>query len=352
MAIVVDVGEPVPLGIGGTFARAFPADEGWHLFFGAGGGLHHLSFGEDLLVEDVGRVELTGRSDLQDHAIALCPDGTWLHASSMTRTEADDSALAFRYDADLARIAEATLARDRVDRRHNDLPIVCSPLVDATASFADPYPNDAFFIALGEDASPVRETSVHWANVTGASLAHDPDTDTIVAMAVTTELYAGRFDADFELLDSRRVEAPVEGIYWPQGLLRVGDHWIVAHVARPADSAFSQDGGDIWLEVLDLEFAVEETVRVTELEPPDGAMRPWIGLRGETLVVTWDRAGELHLSEVTLDLSVPDTGGADTGAEDTLDPIPATTTCGCGGSSAWIWLGGLAGWRRRPTRTP
>ena len=51
---------------------------------------------------------LTGRTDLIDHAISKCPDGTYMHLGSGEVVVPDDSAWGFRYDADWNMIAEAS----------------------------------------------------------------------------------------------------------------------------------------------------------------------------------------------------------------------------------------------------
>jgi hypothetical protein len=72
--VVIDVGEPVTLSMGGGWARAFPADEGgWHFLWSAGGDYNVLPMGADLSVRDTDRTRLTGRTDLVDHGITRCP---------------------------------------------------------------------------------------------------------------------------------------------------------------------------------------------------------------------------------------------------------------------------------------
>jgi hypothetical protein len=335
VAVVVDVGEPVPLGVGGTFARVFRVDDGWELFWAAGGDLQRLPMGDDLTVEDVGRVALTGRDDLQDHAIVRCPDGTWLHVATGSTVDPNDSAWTFRYDAALNLVASAPVAEGGELRLH-DIPLVCSPLVDATAGYTG-FPNVATYLALDADGAPGARSEMEWVNVTGSSLVYDEDTDTLVGFGVTTALFAGRLDADLRLLSE--VEVPVAAdAYWPQGVVRAGDHWLLAYMAR-GDGAFADDTGDVRLAVLDLDFALVEDVAITDWGGGDGAMRPGLALDGERLLVSFDRAQEAYVVEVTLDLGSGE--AADTG--DTGEPeagaVPPTRDCGCGGGSAWLLVG-------------
>ena len=106
---VLEISEEVHLeGIGGGWGRAFAVGDGsWHYLFGGGGDYRYLPLTADYDFTFSETVDLTGRTDLVDHSISLCPDGTYLHMASGAVIVSDDSAWGFRYDSEWNLIAEA-----------------------------------------------------------------------------------------------------------------------------------------------------------------------------------------------------------------------------------------------------
>jgi hypothetical protein len=346
--IVVDVGADRAMGVGGNWARAFANGDGtWDFTWAAGGDYNVLPMGADLTVVDRDRVTLTGRDNLVDHAIVRCDDGTFLHAASGNVDTFDDSAWAFRYDADWGRIAEATLEERVGTRGHNDLPVLCSPVGDATA-FLEASAHAPVLFWLGDDAAKTSEVTLADAPaLTGGSLAWDPDTDLLVVVGTAQDgtVWIDTYDDALTRVDRVEVDLSTgdERVYWPQATLRAGEHWLVAHMARDDGAGFSADEGNVWLAVFDLDWNLVQHVQVTDFSPPTGAMRPGLARDGDTLLVLYDVSVTPHLTPLTLD------GGAlgeDPVVADEDEGIPPTRACGCGdGSAALLLLAVRRRWR-------
>ena len=125
---IVSVGTEVVMPLGGGWARAFPADEGWNLLFAAGGDYNVLPMTDALTINDRDRRGIIGRTDLKDHAIARCPDGSFLHVGSANLHVDNDSAYADRLDESFNRVASGTVEEGNSARQHNDPALICAPV--------------------------------------------------------------------------------------------------------------------------------------------------------------------------------------------------------------------------------
>ncbi len=150
---------------------------------------------------------------------------------------------------------------------------------------------------------------------------------------------------------------------WPQGLIRVGNHRIVAYLVTMEVHGTHQDTGDVWLSAFDLDWNHVETVEVA-VEPSDwwAYSRPFVTRKGNVLLVTYDHANGNQMSVVTVDLGALGVESGDTGlpdpdsGDDTGDSSGpgGAADCGCSGiahsgSSGWLLglLGALVGRRRQ-----
>lgn len=313
-----EVGEPVHLESSGTWARALPRAGGWTLAFARNGELHTVPLErEDFGVFSLARTEeraLTSSGGvLTDHAIKRCPDGTWLHVATGTVEDDSDSAWAFRYDADLELLAEA-LIQDRVTEvPHHDPPVLCSRLGQGPA-FPGPEEfdpsGDASFLHL-DAAAEVAHTSTLPGDprASGSSLLTLPDADRTVYIGYNYRdtMHVLELDADFEVVSEREVLLLGDGLraYWPQGLLRVGEHYLVAFMGRE-DMTGGGDRGDVFLGVFDDDWTLLQQEQLTDFGWEDGAMRPWLARRGAQLLVTYDRSNQHYIQELTLDVAALD----------------------------------------------
>jgi hypothetical protein len=158
---------------------------------------------------------------------------------------------------------------------------------------------------------------------TGSSLRAELDTDTLLVVHGIHNSWDGgihmrRYTPDLELLEDKPLQVPLpsedHAPYWPQGLLRVGDHYLVAYVVGTRDAVDMY--GDIQLTAFDADFEEVETITVIKQGDLEwGFMRPWISCREDQVVVSFDHNNDqvTFLASVTLDLEAlgVDTSGAD-----------------------------------------
>ncbi len=362
--IVRSVSDEISTGLGGNWARAWPADDGgWDFLWAAGGDYVLLPMTADLAVTDFDRVRLTGRSNLVDHAITRCPDGSWLHGASANLDDFNDSAYAFRYDADFALTAEATVEERVTTVQHNDLAALCSGPRSGLAFAAQ---DGAVFFPVATDGAVGAPVSLPDApRLTGGAMYYEAESDTIIAINFEFRgpLTLVRYTPDFELVERRdidAVEAPHTG-YWAQGLLRVGDVYIVAHMARDESQGWQSDEGDVWLTFFDTAWNVLERHQISHNTAPLGGMRPGLARRDDQLLVFYDKEVQPRVFDVRLDLAAmgvdgtEDSGGTwDSGTDTGVpygDMIADKGACGCasggGAVPAWAILGVALARRRR-----
>jgi hypothetical protein len=307
---VLDIGDEVRLdGVGGGWGRAFPAGDGdWHYLFGGAGDYRHMALSSDFQFSFNQVTSLTGRVDLIDHAIAKCPDGTYLHLASGEVVVPDDSAWGFRYDSEWNLIAQADVDVSNPDYQHNDLPVLCSTAVDMVV-FQPRIDAEAAVVMLDADLNPISHnlTMSPVPPVPGSSLYYDSDSNTIVRLTAPeiesedatprNKLIVFRiyWDQDEPYEVKTEIDMTAAGIgsdwhaYWPQGLLRVGDFYFVSHMARPVDGGFNQDDGNLYLEVFDENFNLVETHQLTDDAGPEANQRPSLALQNDILLVTYDK---------------------------------------------------------------
>jgi hypothetical protein len=313
---VTSVGAEQATGLGGGWARAFPDDAGWSLLWSAGGDFQRLPMAADLSVVDRDRTALTGRSDLVDHAIALCPDGTYLHAASASVDSPNDSAYAFRQAADFALTASATVEERSPGRPHNDMAVLCSPVGDGVA-FGSMNGGHVDFFPLGDEATPGTPVTLEGApTMSGGSLYYEASSDTILVINFdfAGELQIARYDTELRRIETITrdvVSAPLRG-YWAQALLRVGDVYVLGHMARDDSAGFELDEGDVYLSFFDLDWNLLEQDRISRNVPPLGGMRPALARKGDQLLVLYDKDVQPMIFDVRLDLEAL---GVDTGVD-------------------------------------
>ncbi len=98
-------------------------------------------------------------------------------------------------------------------------------------------------------------------------------------------------------------------VYWPQSVQRVGDLYFLAHMARERDLGWSEDLGNVYLLVLDERFNIVEHHQLTHYEVADvGAMRPFIAVQGDVMILVYDYLIRPHGLNIVLDLEAIESG--------------------------------------------
>lgn len=346
-----------------TWVRAFSRDDGdWWLLMGLGGDYGVSVLGADMSWDERELVALTGQTNLIDHGITRCPDGSYLHASSANLDQPNDSAYAFTYTADWQKLGGAAIEERQSGVAHNDMAILCGGghrVVGFSAM------GKGILHHIGEDALVTHKSEVDGIGfLTGGGMLADPDTGGVLLVTNGNrnhQLFVYELDADYQVLEKHTVDAAPEGYYayWPQVLQRVGDHLLLGFMARIESEGWSQDTGNVWLAALDADLNVVERVQVSQHEAPEGAMRPWVARNGTTLLVTADRLVRPHLYTVELgaaawglsgtpvDTGLPaedSGGGEDSGTGPDGDKGGGGGRCGgcASGPAGGLWAAALA----------
>ena len=154
------------------------------------------------------------------------------------------------------------------------------------------------------------------------------------------------YDSNFGLVETAEVELlqPPLRAYWAQGLIQIGDYFVLAHMGKD-DAWMGSDKGDVFVSILDRDWMLVEQQRVTFLEDGEGAMRPWVARKGDQMLVSFDLYTEqtivemrLDLSQFGLDGSEPDTGVDPGGTWVAASPDSDAAECGCKSSEATLVL--------------
>lgn len=343
-------GEPVFLPVGGNWARAFPAAEGWTFLFAAGGEYNLLPMSDSFEVRDVNRVLLTGHTDLKDNQIVQCPDGTFFHAGSADLETQADTLYTFRYTADFVLTQTTTVADRDSTKRLNDPALACGGDGKTWIGAVDEHFSSILYEVPPDTSAPVLHEVPEFPFLQGGSLVYDPASDTLVAIgAGNGDPYYVRTAMDYVVGDKTSLGITPEGqrAYWPQAVLEVGDVYLLAFMARDDAQGWSVDTGDVWIAAFDHDWTLIETLQVTHATPPDGAMRPGLAVKGDQLLVLYDELTEMYLVPIPLwpdgtptDSGTTDsgpgdsgdsgpTGGDDSATVDCCKPDAADPACGC-----------------------
>ena len=385
------VGEPQVWEQGGVWSRPMPTDDGWKLFlatqndFWVADLVEGAAFGEWELDRE-SKINLTNRGTLQDNSLARCPDGSFLIASSASLVDPNDSSYWTWVSADFEVLGSGPVEESSNARPHNDLVSVCNPVatgvVHTEFGSADDFTSTLFHVDLvaGEVSGT---SSLADVKAEGGAIAYDSRDGSLVA-TMADLFFNGAvvvFDDSLALLEKESVDL-VDGDWketWPQGLLRVGDYWLVATLARDEEEYGRGEFGDVFLVVLDDSFKVLQRERLTTYLDDGGenVNRPWLAREDERLMVGFDALNRHGVLEVELDLEAfgvepgSDDGGGDDGwtgggddgtgddgatgadgGEDDVDGASGCRGCAAKGTSGLGWAGlvgvlGLLGLRRR-----
>jgi hypothetical protein len=381
---VIDVAEPKILPIGGGWAHAVRAEDGWHFFFAAGGEYWRLPMSEDFEVRDYERIGLTGRDDLIDHSLQNCPDGTYLHLATANPDFSGEYPVSFTYDEEFNLVSGTTLGEVTPDRIYHDLPAACEEGGSWTAFLVEFGTNELVELnALGEPVASFLIEDVM--PPLGGTLIEDLTSGELLLISgvSTNSITVTAFGDDLapRVVAQRNVVPNGEKVYFTQAALRLKNHIIVAFMVQPENDPYVADSGNLGLVIFDKHWNIVENLILSDNPVPWGGQRPSLARKKDTLLVLYDRQAsrdgpvQPELFVLTLDLDAfeadsqtgSDSGApADTGAEpdSPQDTSPefetqhtaAISICGCGSLTpvpSWGWLAGLAlVWRRRRAIRP
>lgn len=318
-SFVTRVDPPVAVGVDGRHGRPFLDQDGrWHLGHGRSGRFHDVILGDDLRAEiETARIVIDGDGLFVDHALAACPDGTYLHTASGNLEVPDDTAWATLLGPDLEAGVTLPLVERDPEMSTNDMAALCTEdqRLVAFAGYGDPeleIPNrnwlyrvtDAVLAGAEPERVPLHEAP----RINGTSLVWDDPSQQLLVLGMPggSSLQVAAYDAALEPVARQSVTLDMPAgvqAYWSAAAAAVGDGYVLVHMGRAREQGFAQDTGDVFLTVMDRSLFFVQTVRLTNLEPPNGAMRPGLAVQGDELLVVWDQEGRFSATRVQLDLS-------------------------------------------------
>ena len=383
---IVEVGEEIDWGIGGAWARLFIQEPVDVFFYAAGGEFWKMDFLEDYELLEQQKVPLSGRTNLDDHAIRQCPDGSYLHAASGKIEETNDSGYMMMYDASWARINNHVLGEKSSEIAYNDMPLICHEK-GRFVSFIDYNVWGSLLYKLDETGKPVQEYRIPEIGLSeGGTFLEDPtsgDLALVTSNHDNSALEVNFLDWDLNFLSTKtlfEIDPMVDRVYWPQAVEVIGTRIVVAYVNQPKKAGRISDWGDMWLAIFDLEWNLIESHAIVTEQEEDGCMRPGLAFKDDMLFYTYDEIvnhppGDVGPRLVPIELNLrafglgepddtgspPDSGDTEStdggnGEEDSGDASEtddSAASCGCatpssGTSSGFAWMVlALVGYVRR-----
>jgi len=317
---IVAVGEPDNMGITCSchWTRLFARGDGSVDLFVTGGG----NYTHNTLVRQAnGRWRTSGSAraltsigELVDHAVARCPDGTWLHVASANRTELlDDSFYMMHYGLDLELLNQRLVVDGDTVLRYNDAPILCDANTVATVGHPRDYDShDGVLLWFASDGTVSRESYLDTIPpVGGSSLIWDARREEYLsfrALGPESNLFVVFLDRDFQQTAPWKeiaLDPRPPYLSWPQTVIPFGDGYAVAHLVRREGVAYSTDSGDIQVTILDADLDLLQSVQVTEIADGGGAHRPSLTRVGDELLVGYEESIQPRLVVLQLDPDFP-----------------------------------------------
>ena len=312
--LVSATADSVPSGpdVGGlNWVRVFNnvEDGGWWLAHhwdpGTGPGYNVAPMSEGLAVDMRSRIRLAEYPDVKDHGVERCPDGSFLHVYSLSVM--NDSARAARYTSDWDIIAEGWVEESVPERAHNDMPVICSEHLQG-AAFTNHRDMRPTFFEIGPDATVIDTHELPISDhISGGAFKYDEVSDRFVVIAngePGLTAYLLRRDLT---LDRRVRFEPIPSLdrhFWPQGLMRVGDYWLLVFLGEAYGGMYLAGDGDVYVAALNNDFETVDTIKVSNnIEGEVGSARPSFARHGNQLLVAWDKEFSPYTSVVTLNLS-------------------------------------------------
>ena len=344
---VLSVSDPHELPSGGTWNRPFPTPKGWKIFLGGSA----MRIG-DLIrndatwtVENIRVISDRDGQHFNDHAVKKCPDGSFLHMASYDYNNPNDSAHVWRYDEDFSILHSTLWEEGSRERQYNDGSILCSRLSQGIASSTMGGPMDFgnhYFSVDEEGEKGELVVLADYPRLNGGALFADEDLGVIYHLGMDhgRPLQVNVYDRDWNQIDEKLLDLyiPPKRSYWPQGIIRVGDYYMLTFMGRN-DSWGNGDLGDVFLAILDQEWNVEQIQQVTNYER-GFAMRPWIARQGDQVIIAYDGDLKFFVVELQIDLKAfgLSSDSLDTGLDPTLWDFRNERDCGCGGENAAVFF--------------
>lgn len=290
--IFLSMGDPVELDVSGSWVRVFAAEGGWHVSHAAAGNFHYAWLPDSLEVDRATRRELTTRTNLLDHAVALCPDGTYLHLASASVGTPDDTIYSFRYDENFQPMVDGIVEEANPNGVDMDPPVVCGSWVQAAGS-GEREPIVPMKLTFLDDMLAVTGSVVMEGSPEAPGSAMYTD-DHYLWSVGTSDVYwetmhVAQYAPDLSLVQQWDVDVATAGshAYWYQRMEKVRDTFIVAHMMRTDAEAWSTQQGNIYLSAFDANWTLIDQLQITDIDAPVGAFYAWFDRKEDMLLVSY-----------------------------------------------------------------
>ncbi|GDX81995.1 hypothetical protein LBMAG42_38060 [Deltaproteobacteria bacterium] len=382
--IFLTMSDPVELDVSGSWVRVFAAEGGWHVTHAAAGNFHYAWLPDSLELDRSTRRDLTTRTNLLDHAVSLCPDGTYLHVASATVGTPDDTIYSFRYDENFQPIYDGIVEEANPNGVDMDPPVVCGSWVQAAGhSEREPW-IEMELEFLAEDLTVTGSLELEGPPEAAGSAMYTDD-NYLWAVgdsdAYWEVMHVAQYAPDLSLVQQWDVDVAIAGshAYWYQRMEKVRDTFIVAHMMRTDADSWSTQNGNVYLSAFDADWNLIDQMQITNIAAPIGAFYAWFDRKEDMLLVSYhsdtpsahndvktviidlDACGPEAVEDTGVPVDTGDTGDtgdtselvdtSDTGQDVSVDSgdsadtgSPADTGNGDGGGCGCGLRGGEAGW--------
>ena len=292
--------DPVESGIGATWSFPLFVDDQWYLASGQGGDLTIAPMDESGWVNMEEVQTITDEGIIKDHALRMCPDGSFLYAAS---TGVEDDVFIYTLNEDFQIVSEDILPQSEPVHAGNDMAAICSPLFQGVG-VAELQGLRDYFYAIDEEGILGDPVELYNApRMTGAGLWEHDGMMYSIGRDALPELSVAVYDSDFDLQDQLLVPPFSEDIvhYWSSSVLAVEDYFLLISMGRNPDAGWPLDTGNVYLAILTQEMELVEWVQLTDFEPSSGGgMRPLMERHQDQLWVSYDRNNTIELVSITL----------------------------------------------------
>ena len=310
---------PIEPGVGATWSFPLYTDTGWQLASGQGGDLTvaPLDASGNVNMELVQTVTDVGA--IKDHALRVCPDGTYVYTAS---TGVYDDILVYRLDADFAIMSTTSLVQDEPQIAGNDMAAICSASFVGIGVAELNGLRDYFWEidAAGDLDIPIELAESP--RMTGAGMLEHQDMLYVIGRDARPELSISVYDRDLLLTEQLLLPPITEDIihYWPSSILPISDYFLLLSMGRNPDAGFPMDTGDVYLALLDENMELISWTSLTAFVPQEGGgMRPWMERHEDQVWISYDRNNRVELISLTLNMDFfpsQESSEEDTGQEE------------------------------------
>jgi MYXO-CTERM domain-containing protein len=189
---------------------------------------------------------------------------------------------------------------------------------------------------IGPDATVIatHELDIH-EHISGGAFKYDAESDKFLMITngePGLKAHWIRRDLSIDRVVSFTPIPSLSRHFWPQGLMRAGDYWLLVFLGEETGGQYLAGDGDVYVAVLNDDFETMETIKVSDNVTGDlGSARPSFARHGDQLMVAWDKGFMPHVSVVTLDLGRLGIDGEDSGFSSSAGGDDTDTDSPCAG---------------------